>query len=78
VSLAEAKTRGIPVIAYGAFINDVVNFVIVAFVIFTIVKQANRFKRPLPVAAAATKDCPFCMSAVPLAARRCAHCCADF
>lgn len=78
VSLAEAKTRGIPVIAYGAFINDVVNFVIVAFVIFTIVKQANRFKRPVPVAAAETKDCPFCLSAVPVAARRCAHCCADF
>ena len=45
-SLADAKAKGIPVIAYGAFINDIVNFVIVAFVIFLIVKQANRLRKP--------------------------------
>ena len=76
-SLAEAKAKGIPVIAYGAFLNDVVNFLIVAFAIFLIVKQANRLKKPAPVATPTTKECPFCMSSIPLKARRCASCCAD-
>src|SRR4051794_11946032 len=49
-SLADAKAKGIPVIAYGAFVNDVVNFLIVAFVVFAIVKQANRFKKAAPAA----------------------------
>ena len=73
-SLAAAKTAGIPVIAYGAFINEIVNFLIVAFAIFLIIKQANRFKGPV---AASTKECPRCLSAIPLAARRCSACCAD-
>ena len=73
-SLAEAKTAGVPVIAYGAFINDVVNFVIIAFAVFLIVKQANRLKRPVPVT---TKECPKCLSAIPLRAQRCPACCAD-
>ena len=77
-SLAEAKTLGVPVIAYGAFLNDIVNFVIVAFAIFLIVRQANRFKAvELTPAPAPTRDCPKCLSAIPAAARRCAHCCAD-
>ena len=77
VSLAEAKTLGVPVIAYGAFLNDVVNFVIVAFAVFMLVKQANRLKAPPP--AATTTTCPFCLSdKVPLSATRCASCCADF
>lgn len=76
-SLAEAKTLGVPVIAYGAFVNDVVNFLIVAFAVFVLVKQANRLKGPAP--AAMTKSCPFCLSdKVPLSASRCASCCADF
>src|SRR5690349_9403213 len=76
-SLAEAKTQGIPVIAYGAFLNDVVNFVIVAFAVFMLVKQANRFKAP--VADPMTRTCPFCLSdKVPLNATRCASCCSDF
>jgi large conductance mechanosensitive channel len=73
-SLAAAKSAGVPVIAYGAFINDVVNFLIVAFAIFLMVKQANRFKRP---AATTTKPCPRCLSAIPIGASRCAACCAD-
>jgi large conductance mechanosensitive channel len=73
-SLAQAKAAGIPVIAYGAFLNDVVNFVIIAFVIFLIVKQANRFKGPV---AATTKPCPKCLTNIPIGARRCAACCAD-
>jgi large conductance mechanosensitive channel len=75
-SIADAKAKGIPVIAYGALINDVINFLIVAFVIFLLVKQVNRLKRqPEPEAAApATKDCPFCFSLIPVRAVRCAHC----
>jgi large conductance mechanosensitive channel len=74
-SLAAAKTAGAPVIAYGQFINTVINFLIIAFVIFMIVKQANRFKKPAPAPAApVTKDCPFCASAIPLKAVRCPLC----
>ena len=73
-SLAEAKAAGVPVIAYGAFLNDVVSFLIVAFAVFLVVKQANRFKGPV---AASTKPCPKCLSAIPVGATRCAACCAD-
>ena len=77
-SLADAKAKGIPVIAYGQFINDVISFLIVAFAVFILVRQVNQLKRRLetPVAAAAptTKDCPFCASAIPLRASRCPHC----
>jgi large conductance mechanosensitive channel len=74
VSLADAKAKGIPVIAYGQFINDVVGFLIIALVVFIIVKQVNQLKRPAPAVAATTKDCPFCMSAIPLKATRCPQC----
>jgi large conductance mechanosensitive channel len=76
-SLADAKAKGIPVIAYGAFLNDVVNFLIIAFVVFSIVRQANRFKKPAPAAPATTRDCPLCLSKIPIGATRCAACCAD-
>jgi large conductance mechanosensitive channel len=70
VSLADAKTKGIPVIAYGAFINDVVNFLIVVFVIFLLVKFVNKVRRK----DVSMKDCPECLTSIPLAARRCAAC----
>ena len=70
-SLADAQLRGLPVIAYGAFINDVIGFVIVAFVIFLIVKAVNSRKR---AEEAATKECPYCVSAIPVAATRCSGC----
>jgi large conductance mechanosensitive channel len=73
-SLAEAKAAGVPVIAYGAFINEIVTFVIIAFAVFLVVKQANRFKGPV---AASTKPCPKCLSAIPIAASRCSACCVD-
>jgi len=73
ISLADAKTKGIPVIAYGQFFNDIVNFVIVAFVIFLLVKMVNRMRRK----DASVKDCPECLTAVPLAATRCAACCTE-
>src|SRR3954452_13527233 len=76
-SLAEAKARGIPVVAYGALLNDVISFIIVAFAVFLIVKQANRLKGPVPAPVAATRECPYCLSTIPLKARRCAACCVE-
>jgi large conductance mechanosensitive channel len=76
VSIADAKSKGIPVIAYGAFINDLINFLIIAFVVFLLVKQINRIKstQEAPTTAPTAKDCPYCLSAIPLKATRCAHC----
>ena len=76
VSLAEAKAAGIPVIAYGQFINDIISFLIVAFVIFLIVKRVNRLWSAEPAEAEqpTTKNCPFCVSAIPVKATRCPQC----
>ena len=76
VSLAEAKAAGVPVIAYGQFINDIISFIIVAFVIFLIVKRANRlWSSEHPDAEVpTTKDCPFCLSTIPAKATRCKEC----
>jgi large conductance mechanosensitive channel len=74
ISLADARAKGIPVIAYGAFINDIVNFVIIAFVIFLIIKAVNRMRKAQD---SSTKDCPQCLTAIPIAATRCAACCTD-
>ncbi|HEX8556823.1 MAG TPA: large conductance mechanosensitive channel protein MscL [Pyrinomonadaceae bacterium] len=75
-SLAEAKTAGVPVIAYGQFINDVISFVIVALVIFLIVRRVNRLwsDEPAKSAEPTTKNCPFCVSAIPVKATRCPNC----
>jgi large conductance mechanosensitive channel len=72
-SLADAKAKGLPVIAYGAFLNDVVTFLIVAFVIFLVIKAANKMKREKP-AEVATRDCPYCLTSIPVAATRCSAC----
>lgn len=75
VSLADAKAKGIPVIAYGQFINEVINFLIVAAVIFLAVRQYNRLKsKSAADSVATTKECPQCLSKIPLKATRCAHC----
>ena len=74
ISLADAKARGIPVIAYGQFINEIVSFLIVALAVFLLIKQINRLKRPAPSTAPTMKDCPFCLMTVPLKATRCPHC----
>jgi len=75
-TLAAAKTAAAPVIAYGQFLNTVINFIIVAFVIFIVVRQASKLQRkpaPAPVAPT-TKDCQFCCTSIPLAAKRCPNC----
>jgi large conductance mechanosensitive channel len=74
-TLAEAQAAGAVTVNYGTFINTVVTFVIVAFVIFLIVRMANRL-RP-PETAAATKDCPYCRMPIPVGAVRCPNCTSD-
>lgn len=77
-SLADAKARGIPVIAYGQLINDLINFLIIAFVVFLIVRSFNRLKsKQATDDGPTTKDCPYCLSTIPLKATRCAECCVD-
>ena len=77
-SLAAAKAAGAPTVNYGIFLNTVLDFLIVAFAIFLLIRQVNRFMpKPAPAAPPATKDCPYCLSAVPLKAIRCLHCTSD-
>ena len=73
-SLKAAKDAGAPTINYGLFINTVLDFVIVAFVIFMLVKQMNRLKKEAPAAAPETKECPYCFSQIALKATRCVGC----
>jgi len=73
-SLAAAKEAGAPVLAYGLFLNNIVNFLIVAFAIFLLVRAANRFKERTEAAPATTRDCPYCLMPVPIKATRCGHC----
>lgn len=73
-TLAQAKAAGAPTINYGSFINTVINFLIVAFVVFLVVRQFNRFKKPAPVAAPKTKKCTFCITDIPIEATRCPNC----
>jgi large conductance mechanosensitive channel len=73
-SLTAAKAAGAPTINYGVFLQATVDFIIIAFVIFLFVKQVNRLKQPAPTAAPTTKDCPYCLSAIPIKATKCAHC----
>ncbi len=78
-NLAELKKAGAPAIAYGAFINTVVNFLIVAFAIFLLVKQVNRFNKTAvaPPGPPTTKDCQFCGMSIPIKAIRCPQCTSD-
>jgi len=73
-SVVAAKAAGAATLNYGIFFNNILNFVIIAFAIFLLIKQINRMQKPAPATAPATRDCPYCLSAVPLKATRCAHC----
>ncbi len=72
-----AKAAGAATLNYGIFLNTVINFLIVAFAVFLLVRQVNRLMpKPAP-AAPTTRDCPYCLSAVPMKATKCAHCTSD-
>ena len=77
-SLDAAKKAGAATVNYGTFINNVLDFLIVAFAMFLIVQwyetMAQRIEGPKPAAAPTTKDCPYCLSAIPIGATRCPHC----
>ena len=73
-TIAAAKQAGAATINYGLFLNTVIDFVIVAFVIFLLVRQVNRMRPAPPPPPPATRDCPYCLTAVPLQASRCGHC----
>jgi len=72
-TIAEAKAANAATLNYGIFVNTVIDFLLVAFAVFLLVKQVNRLKRQ-PAPAPSTKDCPYCASAIPIAASRCPHC----
>ena len=74
VTLADAHAAGAVTVNYGTFVNNVVTFIIVAFVIFLVVRTANRLRPPEAAAAPNTKDCPFCRMPIPVGAKRCPHC----
>lgn len=73
-TLAEAKKAAAPTLNYGVFINSVIDFIILGFAIFMIVKMAAKMQKPAAAAAPATKECKYCLSTIPLKATKCAHC----
>jgi large conductance mechanosensitive channel len=76
LTLADANAAGAVILKYGTFINTVISFLIVSFSVFILIKNINRLKRekPAPEAAPTTKECPYCLSVIPIKATRCAHC----
>ena len=75
VNFAEKTiTVGAAVVKYGVFIQSIIDFVFVAFVIFMIVRIMNRIQKPAPVADPTTKDCPYCISSISIKAKRCPNC----
>jgi large conductance mechanosensitive channel len=73
-TLDAAKAAGAVTVNYGMFLNTVIDFVIIAFAIFIMVKQINRLKKQPEAAPPNTRECPYCLSAIPIKASRCAHC----
>ena len=78
-SLAQAQAAGVISINYGVFLNTVINFLIVAFAVFILIRQMNKLKKqePAPVAAPTTKECTYCYSVIPIKAVRCPNCTSD-
>lgn len=76
-TLKAAKEAGAPTLNYGMFVNNVVQFFIVAFAVFLLVRAMNRFQRKPKVLPPSMRACPFCLSSIPAAASRCAHCASD-
>lgn len=77
LTLAEAKTAGAVTLNYGLFLNTVISFLIVAFAVFLLIRSVNKLKRKEVPPAPVTKDCPYCLSAIPVKAVKCAHCTAE-
>lgn len=77
-SLADAKAKGAATINYGMFINNIINFLIIAFCIFIVIRQIQKFTKKEEAAPATTKECPACLSSVPLKASRCPACTSFF
>ena len=73
-TLADAKAASAATINYGNFINLIINFLIIAFVIFLLIRAVNKMKKPEVAAAPTTKECPYCLSQIPLKATRCPNC----
>jgi large conductance mechanosensitive channel len=73
-TLEAARKASAPVIAYGNFLNTVVNFLIIAAVVFLVVRMASKLHKAPPPAAPTTKDCPFCAMPIPIPAKRCPQC----
>lgn len=73
-NLAAAEAAGAPVIKYGVFINNVIDFLIVAFVIFLVLRGLMKLRKPEPEEAPTEKECPFCKTMIPIGATRCPHC----
>jgi large conductance mechanosensitive channel len=73
-SLAAAQAAGAPTLNYGIFLNTIIDFIIVAFALFLLIRAVTRLQAPKPTAAPTTRDCPFCATTISLAARRCPHC----
>ena len=72
-TLAAAKAAGIPTLNYGAFLNTIINFLIVAFAVFLLVRSVNKWL-PKPTVPVTTKDCPQCAMPIPISAKKCGHC----
>jgi large conductance mechanosensitive channel len=73
-TLAMAKAAGAVTVNYGLFVNSAITFLIVAFAVFLLIRSINAMRRRQPAAAATTKDCQFCATAIPIKATRCPQC----
>ncbi len=74
LSLAEAQKAGAVTINYGTFFNTIISFIVVAFAVFLLIRSLNRLQRPEKAPETTTKECPYCLSTIPMQATRCAHC----